>query len=304
MAGIASSLSAPSRYHGERLALDPESEQIDAERNQRRGRACLRQQFERLVSRRDASPIRSSARGSRRPSASMIGCARSRATRPRRIRSSALEDFRSAHAICSVPQSQSSGVLTDRINAIEPGRPTSQSRQCQRKAEASRCCRRSSRSRAPRHRPGTAEERMTPEARRSMSPPLPHNRRSTPRMALTAGNSATTTIRNSSAGMAMLKANSEMPVMRRRRNEAQRDRRIAGRDQREHRNDDPHCAHSITPPAATASRSADPGAGWHRELKAGTARGTFALAHSRPPCASMIERQIDSPMPKPSGFVV
>ena len=39
----------------------------------------------------------------------------------RRIRSGALsEDFRSAHAICSVPQSQSSGVLTDRINAIEP----------------------------------------------------------------------------------------------------------------------------------------------------------------------------------------
>ena len=32
--------------------------------------------------------------------------------------------------------------------------------------------------------------------------------------------------------------------------------------------------------------------------------GTFALAHSRPPCASMIERQIDSPRPRPSGFVV
>jgi hypothetical protein len=27
-------------------------------------------------------------------------------------------------------------------------------------------------------------------------------------------------------------------------------------------------------------------------------------AHTRPPCAWMIDRQIESPMPKPSGFVV
>jgi hypothetical protein len=33
-------------------------------------------------------------------------------------------------------------------------------------------------------------------------------------------------------------------------------------------------------------------------------RGTFALAHNRPPCASMIERQIDNPSPKPLGFVL
>src|SRR6266568_759269 len=32
--------------------------------------------------------------------------------------------------------------------------------------------------------------------------------------------------------------------------------------------------------------------------------GTFAVAHIRPPCASMIERQIDSPMPMPPGLVV
>ena len=33
-------------------------------------------------------------------------------------------------------------------------------------------------------------------------------------------------------------------------------------------------------------------------------RGRLALAHIRPPCASTIERQIDSPIPIPSGFVV
>ena len=32
--------------------------------------------------------------------------------------------------------------------------------------------------------------------------------------------------------------------------------------------------------------------------------GTFALAHRRPPCASMIDRQIDRPIPKPPDFVV
>src|SRR5262249_33295614 len=30
----------------------------------------------------------------------------------------------------------------------------------------------------------------------------------------------------------------------------------------------------------------------------------FAVAHSRPPCRSMIERLIDKPMPSPSGLVV
>jgi hypothetical protein len=30
----------------------------------------------------------------------------------------------------------------------------------------------------------------------------------------------------------------------------------------------------------------------------------FGVAHSRPPCASTMERQIDSPIPIPSGFVV
>src|SRR6185295_2722767 len=33
-------------------------------------------------------------------------------------------------------------------------------------------------------------------------------------------------------------------------------------------------------------------------------RGGFGATHSRPPCASMIERQIQSPIPMPSGLVV
>jgi hypothetical protein len=33
-------------------------------------------------------------------------------------------------------------------------------------------------------------------------------------------------------------------------------------------------------------------------------RDAFPSAHSRPPCASMIDRQIDSPIPTPLGFVV
>jgi hypothetical protein len=32
--------------------------------------------------------------------------------------------------------------------------------------------------------------------------------------------------------------------------------------------------------------------------------GTFGLAHNHPPSASMIERQIDSPIPKPLALVV
>jgi hypothetical protein len=33
-------------------------------------------------------------------------------------------------------------------------------------------------------------------------------------------------------------------------------------------------------------------------------RGTFAVAHSRPPCASIIRRLIASPRPSPCGLVV
>ena len=45
--------------------------------------------------------------------------------------------------------------------------------------------------------------------------------------------------------------------------------------------------------------------GWVRTVKLKIAPlGRLAVTHNRPPCASMIERQIDSPMPKPSGFVV
>jgi hypothetical protein len=33
-------------------------------------------------------------------------------------------------------------------------------------------------------------------------------------------------------------------------------------------------------------------------------RGSFASAHSRPPWASMMDRQIDSPIPTPLDFVV
>jgi hypothetical protein len=33
-------------------------------------------------------------------------------------------------------------------------------------------------------------------------------------------------------------------------------------------------------------------------------RGMFAVTANFPPCASTIERQIDRPMPRPSGFVV
>ena len=46
-------------------------------------------------------------------------------------------------------------------------------------------------------------------------------------------------------------------------------------------------------------------AGWTGTVNSKLApRGTFALAHNRPPCASMIELQIDSPMPIPPAFVV
>src|SRR5213592_3685314 len=33
-------------------------------------------------------------------------------------------------------------------------------------------------------------------------------------------------------------------------------------------------------------------------------RGSFAVTHSRPPCVSMIERQMARPIPMPSGLVV
>jgi hypothetical protein len=32
--------------------------------------------------------------------------------------------------------------------------------------------------------------------------------------------------------------------------------------------------------------------------------GSFGDIHSRPPCASMMERQIDNPIPKPLDLVV
>jgi len=45
--------------------------------------------------------------------------------------------------------------------------------------------------------------------------------------------------------------------------------------------------------------------GWADTVNSNVApRGTFALAHRRPPCASMIDRQIDRPIPKPPDFVV
>ena len=45
--------------------------------------------------------------------------------------------------------------------------------------------------------------------------------------------------------------------------------------------------------------------GWAGTVNWKTApRGSFALAHNRPSCASMIERQIDSPIPIPVGLVV
>lgn len=32
--------------------------------------------------------------------------------------------------------------------------------------------------------------------------------------------------------------------------------------------------------------------------------GAFTVAHNRPPCASMMDREIDRPIPRPPGFVV
>ncbi len=46
-----------------------------------------------------------------------------------------------------------------------------------------------------------------------------------------------------------------------------------------------------------------PSAGRKGELK-NAPRGSFALADNRPPWASMIERHMDSPMPKPPCLVV
>ena len=45
--------------------------------------------------------------------------------------------------------------------------------------------------------------------------------------------------------------------------------------------------------------------GWADTVNSKAApRGRFALAHNCPLCASIIDRQIDSPSPKPPGFVV
>ncbi len=44
---------------------------------------------------------------------------------------------------------------------------------------------------------------------------------------------------------------------------------------------------------------------WAGTVKLNSApRGMFAVAHNRPPCASMIDWQIDSPNPNPEGLVV
>ena len=56
-------------------------------------------------------------------------------------------------------------------------------------------------------------------------------------------------------------------------------------------------------PGRSGRRHAMDGETGREKLKVAP-RGSFDVAHSRPPCASMIERLIDSPIPVPSGFVV
>src|SRR5271156_6530206 len=63
----------------------------------------------------------------------------------------------------------------------------------------------------------------------------------------------------------------------------------------------------LTPPEAPRGPAPNHDAlpGWEGTVKLNSApRGTFAFAHNRPPCASMIDRQIDSPSPNPLGLVV
>ena len=57
--------------------------------------------------------------------------------------------------------------------------------------------------------------------------------------------------------------------------------------------------------AARPSANHDAMSGWADTVNSNVApRGRFALAHNCPLCASIIDRQIDSPSPKPPGFVV
>jgi len=56
---------------------------------------------------------------------------------------------------------------------------------------------------------------------------------------------------------------------------------------------------------AAAAPKHDAMSGWADTVNSNVApRGRFALAHNCPLCASIIDRQIDSPSPKPLGFVV
>ena len=58
-------------------------------------------------------------------------------------------------------------------------------------------------------------------------------------------------------------------------------------------------------PRPRPSTNHDAMSGWADTVNSNVApRGRFALAHNYPLCASIIDRQIDSPSPKPPGFVV
>jgi hypothetical protein len=58
-------------------------------------------------------------------------------------------------------------------------------------------------------------------------------------------------------------------------------------------------------PRPHPSTNHDAMSGWADTVNSNVApRGTFTLAHRRPLCASIIDRQIDSPIPIPPDFVV
>src|SRR5713226_6135305 len=58
-------------------------------------------------------------------------------------------------------------------------------------------------------------------------------------------------------------------------------------------------------PRPRPSANHDAMSGWADTVNSNVApRGRFALAHNCPLCASIIDRQIDSRSPKPSGFVL
>jgi hypothetical protein len=66
-------------------------------------------------------------------------------------------------------------------------------------------------------------------------------------------------------------------------------------------------ANAIGPdtPRPRPSTNHDAMSGWADTVNSNVApRGRFALAHNCPLCASIIDRQIDSPSPKPPSFVV